>query len=132
MRTTSYFVARLFVLLFLFVGFFSVVTWSDEEADASLLLEQSTEEELFLPDQENLDFMPDIFRCPDCGYEQDEPGFCPDHIEVSLIRVPDKNRDPLAPPELDGNEDLIVDIPLRGIQFRKDEPSTATDSLIVQ
>jgi len=74
-------------------------------------------------------FMPDIYRCPECGYEQDEEGNCPDHTTISLVKVLSAGRDPLAPAELDGNEDIIVDVPLKNIEFRKEAETTpATDS----
>ena len=85
---------------------------SDEKKDEgdSLFLEEKTE---------NKEYMPDIYRCPECGYEQDEPGFCPDHNKIELIKVLSKGKDPLAPTELDGNEDILVDIPLSNIKFKK-------------
>lgn len=79
------------------------------------------EESLFLPESEKaLDYMPDIFRCPECGYEQDEAGTCPDHNTLELVKVLSRGRDPLEPSELDGNEDIIVDIPLKNISFKKE------------
>lgn len=88
------------------------------------------DEDLFLKEEEaNLKFLPDIYRCSECGYEQDEPGFCPDHNEVELVKVLAKGRDPLEPAELDGNEDILVDIPLKNLEFRKDAVlSTASES----
>lgn len=88
------------------------------------------DEDLFLKEEEvNLKFLPDIYRCSECGYEQDEPGYCPDHNEVELIKVLAKGRDPLEPSELDGNEDILVDIPLKNLEFRKDAVlSTASES----
>lgn len=75
----------------------------------------------FLADNERAkDYMPDIYRCPDCGYEQDESGFCPDHPALKLIKIISTPKDPLAPAELDGNEDILVDVPLN-LEFRKDE-----------
>ena len=65
-------------------------------------------------------YMPDIYRCPDCGYEQDESGYCPDHVTLELVKVISNPKDPMAPSELDGNEDILVDVPLN-IQFKKDE-----------
>lgn len=88
---------------------------------------EATPKDDFLPDtEENREFLPELFRCSECGYEQDEEGYCPDHTEIELIKILSRGRDPLEPPELDGNEDIIVDIPLRGLQFRK--PSVATTS----
>ncbi len=82
---------------------------------------QEDEDAMFLKDAEKaMTYLPDIFRCPECGYEQDEPGNCPDHNTIELIKVLSRGRDPLEPAELDGNEDLIVDIPLKDLQFRKD------------
>ncbi len=79
------------------------------------------DDELFLKEEEaNARFMPDIFRCPECGYEQDEPGFCPDHDKIELIKVLSRGRDPLEPTELDGNEDILVDVPLKNLEFRKE------------
>ncbi len=65
-------------------------------------------------------YMPDIYRCPDCGYEQDEPGFCPDHSSLELVKVISDSKNPLAPTEFDGNEDILVDVPLH-IEFKKDD-----------
>lgn len=65
-------------------------------------------------------YMPDIYRCSECGYEQDEEGFCPDHSTLKLVKIISNQNDPLAPAELDGNEDILVDIPLN-IQFKKDD-----------
>lgn len=82
---------------------------------------QEDEDSMFLKDAEKaMTYLPDIFRCPECGYEQDEPGNCPDHNTIELVKVLSRGRDPLEPAELDGNEDLIVDIPLKDLQFRKD------------
>lgn len=78
-------------------------------------------ESLFLSDSEKtIDYMPEIFRCSECGYEQEEPGTCPDHNTLELIKVLSRGRDPLEPSELDGNEDIIVDIPLKNLQFKKE------------
>lgn len=75
----------------------------------------------FLVDNDKTkDYMPDIYRCPDCGYEQDESGFCPDHSTLKLIKIISAPKDPLAPAELDGNEDILVDVPLN-LEFRKDD-----------
>jgi len=92
--------------------------------------EKEQEEPLFLQEtDETASFMPDIYRCPECGYEQDEEGNCPDHTAITLIKVLSAGRDPLAPAELDGNEDIIVDIPLKNLEFRKEAVTTpATDS----
>ena len=77
-------------------------------------------EELFLKEgKANQQFLPDIFRCPECGYEQDEPGSCPDHDESALVLVRSKGKNPLEPPEVDGNEDIVVDIPLTGLSLKK-------------
>lgn len=65
-------------------------------------------------------YVPDIYRCPDCGYEQDVSGTCPDHTTVDLVIIRDKARNPLAPVEYDGNEDIIVDIPLKNVVFKKE------------
>ena len=79
------------------------------------------EDSLFLKEAEKArEFLPDIFRCPECGYEQDEPGTCPDHNTMELVKVLARGRDPLEPAELDGNEDIIVDIPLKDLQFKKE------------
>lgn len=75
----------------------------------------------FLPDNDNAkSYMPDIYRCPDCGYEQDEAGFCPDHVTLELVKIISNPKDPMAPNELDGNEDILVDVPLN-IVFKKDD-----------
>lgn len=90
-------------------------------------------ESMFLADsQKTVDYLPDIFRCPECGYEQDEPGTCPDHSTVELIKILARGRDPLEPGELDGNEDIVVDIPLKNLKFKKDaviQTATATPKL---
>ncbi|NLI78056.1 MAG: hypothetical protein GX442_16685 [Candidatus Riflebacteria bacterium] len=88
-----------------------------EEAGSA---DEGEENGLFLPEvADNQTYLPDIFRCPECGYEQDEPGTCPDHGETELIKILSKGKNPLAPPELDGNEDLLVDVPLTGLVLRK-------------
>jgi len=75
----------------------------------------------FLPDNDNAkSYMPDIYRCPDCGYEQDEAGFCPDHVTLELVKIISNAKDPMVPNELDGNEDILVDVPLN-IVFKKDD-----------
>ncbi len=85
------------------------------------------EEGLFLAETpETQTWLPDIWRCPECGYEQDEPGTCPDHGETELVKVLAKGKNPLAPAELDGNEDLVVDIPLTGLVLRKTPVTVAT------
>lgn len=92
--------------------------------------EVKKEEPVFLQESDQTaSFMPDIYRCPECGYEQDEAGNCPDHTAITLVKVLSAGRDPLAPAELDGNEDIIVDVPLKNIEFRKEAVTTpATDS----
>ena len=81
---------------------------------------KATEDYGFLMDDpSSRNYMPDIYRCPDCGYEQDEPGFCPDHITLELVKIISNPKDPLAPAEYDGNEDILVDIPLN-LEFKKD------------
>ena len=70
--------------------------------------------------------MPDIYRCPDCGYEQDEAGFCPDHTTLELVKIISDVKNPLTPSELDGNEDILVDVPLN-IDFKKDELEKKVD-----
>lgn len=82
--------------------------------------EKKEDTELLMDNKLARDYMPDIYRCPDCGYEQDEPGYCPDHVSLELIKIISDPKDPLAPSELDGNEDILVDIPLN-IQFKKDQ-----------
>lgn len=86
-----------------------------------------TGEDLFLREgKENQKFLPDIFRCPECGYEQDEPGTCPDHDESVLVLVRSKGKNPLEPSEVDGNEDIVVDIPLTGLSLKKATPASGT------
>lgn len=96
-------------------------------------MEGEKSEELFLPEENiNQKYLPDIYRCPECGYEQDEPGFCPDHNEIELVRILAASRDPLEPSELDGNEDILVDIPLKNLEFHKEKVFKSTkDSLTV-
>lgn len=89
-------------------------------ADAKEEEQQPEDTELLADNENSKSYMPDIYRCPDCGYEQDEPGTCPDHSSLELIKVISDGKDPLAPQELDGNEDILVDVPLN-IQFKKDE-----------
>ncbi len=87
--------------------------------------EEKKEEPMFLQEADKTaSFLPDIYRCPECGYEQDEEGNCPDHSAIVLIKVLSAGRDPLAPAELDGNEDIIVDVPLKNIEFRKEAVTT--------
>lgn len=97
------------------------------EARSKKKAESDTEDEtMFLKDSEKaIDYLPEIYRCPECGYEQDFSGTCPDHSTLALIKILSRGRDPLEPAELDGNEDIIVDIPLKNLQFRKDT-GTAT------
>ncbi|MBI3039474.1 hypothetical protein HYY75_10610, partial [bacterium] len=90
---------------------------SSSQKDSSK--EKQTEEDLFLKEpEENQAYLPDIYRCPECGYEQDEEGTCPDH-DNPLVLVLSKGKNPLEPPEVDGNEDLLVDFPITGLTFRK-------------
>lgn len=97
--------------------------WKDQEAKTGL------QESLFLQEGEKMiDYVPDIYRCPECGYEQDEPGTCPDHNTLELVKVISKGRDPLEPAEFDGNEDIIVDVPLKNLLFKKDVEPVATGS----
>jgi len=93
-------------------------------------VEVKEQEPMFLQEADkSASFMPDIYRCPECGYEQDEEGSCPDHTTIALVKILSAGRDPLAPAELDGNEDIIVDVPLKNIEFRKEAVTTpATDS----
>ncbi|HOY65459.1 MAG TPA: hypothetical protein PLP29_01145 [Candidatus Ozemobacteraceae bacterium] len=94
-------------------------TKSDDDEDAG--------EDLFLREgKENQKFLPDIFRCPECGYEQDEPDSCPDHDESVLVLVRSKGQNPLEPPDVDGNEDIVVDIPLTGLSLKKAPVASGT------
>jgi len=92
--------------------------------------EDAKEEEgddLFLQEvKENQEYLPDMYRCPECGYEQDETGNCPDHEGTPLVLVLTKGKNPLEPPDVDGNEDLIVDMPLTGLNIKKAAPGTAS------
>lgn len=98
---------------------------TDKKGDASS--GDDAGEDLFLREgKENQKFLPDIFRCPECGYEQDEPGTCPDHDESALILVRSKGKNPLEPSEVDGNEDIVVDIPLTGLSLKKAAPASGT------
>ena len=94
-----------------------------ESANSS---EDSSNNELLMDNEKSRDYMPDIFRCPDCGYEQDEAGFCPDHTTLELVKIISDIKNPLAPSELDGNEDILVDVPLN-IDFKKDELEKKTE-----
>ncbi len=97
---------------------------TDEEESDALFLET---------EKENRDYLPEIFRCPECGYEQDEEGFCPDHDKMELVKIKSKGRDPLAPMELDGNEDIVVDIPLTSLEFKKNQkPEPASGSRTIK
>ncbi len=88
--------------------------------------EQEKEESLFLPETaDNQSHVVELYRCPDCGYEQDEPGTCPDHDEQQLVQVLSQGKSPFEPAEVDGNEDLLVDLPLSGLQF-KAAPASGT------
>ena len=81
--------------------------------------DEAPKDGLFLPESpENQPFVTELFRCPDCGYEQDESGFCPDHDQQDLAQVLSEGKNPLEPPDVDGNEDILVDIPLTGLQVR--------------
>ena len=82
--------------------------------------EEPEDTDLLMDNEKSRAYMPDIFRCPDCGYEQDEPGFCPDHTTLELVKIISDAKNPLAPSELDGNEDILVDVPLN-INFKKDD-----------
>ena len=90
--------------------------------------EEKPKESLFLPEPDQSQaYTPEIFRCAECGYEQDELGVCPDHESNQLILVLSKGKNPLEPPEVDGNEDLLVDIPLTNVTFKK-KGSAASDT----
>lgn len=99
-------------------------------AEKDKAAEVKADEPMFLQETDKtVDFLPEIFRCPECGYEQDESGKCPDHSAIELVKILSPGRDPLAPAELDGNEDIIVDIPLKNIEFKKEAVTTpATES----
>lgn len=102
---------------------------SDKEKKTDSTEAEESGEDLFLREgKENQKFLPDIFRCPECGYEQDEPGTCPDHDESVLILVRSKGKNPLEPSEVDGNEDIVVDIPLTGLSLKKAAPASGTVS----
>lgn len=82
---------------------------------------KSADDSEYLPEPELAkDYVPNIYRCPECGYEQDVVGTCPDHATIDLVLIRDKARNPLAPAEYDGNEDIIVDIPLKNVVFKKE------------
>ncbi|HEY9070679.1 MAG TPA: hypothetical protein VIV61_10520 [Candidatus Ozemobacteraceae bacterium] len=88
---------------------------------------EEASEDLFLREgKDNQKFLPDIFRCPECGYEQDEPGTCPDHDESPLVLVRSQGKNPLEPPDVDGNEDIVVDIPLTGLSLKKAPVASGT------
>ncbi|MFZ2955539.1 MAG: hypothetical protein WA705_01385 [Candidatus Ozemobacteraceae bacterium] len=88
-------------------------------------------EEIFLVEtKENQAYLPDIYRCSECGYEQDEAGTCPDHEETALVLVRSKGKNPLEPAEVDGNEDLIVDMPVTGLAFKKSAPAGIASSTV--
>lgn len=103
-----------------------------KKADAVDKKKQTKEEDsLFIMDTDKAkDYLPDIYRCPECGYEQDEPGTCPDHNTMELVKVLSRGRDPLEPVELDGNEDLIVDVPLKDLQFKKENVVPAASETV--
>ncbi len=95
-----------------------------KKTDSTEEVDKQSESSDFLADNDKAkSYMPDIYRCPDCGYEQDEAGFCPDHTTLELVKVISDVNSPLAPSELDGNEDILVDVPLH-IEFKKDELET--------
>ncbi len=93
---------------------------TEKKEDKKSEKEDNNDLGLLQDNDKSKDYMPDIYRCPDCGYEQDEPGFCPDHTTLELIKIISNPNDPLSPTELDGNEDILVDVPLN-IDFKKDE-----------
>lgn len=102
---------------------------SDKDAKKDQEAKTGLQESLFLQEGEKMiDYVPDIYRCPECGYEQDEPGTCPDHNTLDLVKVISKGRDPLEPAEFDGNEDIIVDVPLKNLLFKKEVEPVATGS----
>ena len=76
-------------------------------------------------------YVPDIYRCPDCGYEQDVSGTCPDHPTVDLVIIRDKARNPLAPVEYDGTK-IFVDIPLKMCFKKEISKITKQKSLTIQ
>ncbi|MBF0406765.1 MAG: hypothetical protein HQM10_05405 [Candidatus Riflebacteria bacterium] len=97
-----------------------------EKDDSKKSEKTDDEENLFLKEKEETQsYLPDLFRCPECGYEQDEAGTCPDHSEVELINVRSKGKNPLEPQEYDGNEDILVDVQLDDLQFKKKAPEAA-------
>lgn len=98
-----------------------------EKAVAKTSDKEEASEDLFLREgKDNQKFLPDIFRCPECGYEQDEPGTCPDHDESPLVLVRSQGKNPLEPPDVDGNEDIVVDIPLTGLSLKKAPVASGT------
>ncbi len=99
---------------------------SESKTETSKDTDDSSNNELLMDNEKSRDYMPDIFRCPDCGYEQDEAGFCPDHTTLELVKIISDVKNPLAPSELDGNEDILVDVPLN-IDFKKDDLEKKND-----
>ncbi len=99
---------------------------TESKTETSKNTDDSSNNELLMDNEKSRDYMPDIFRCPDCGYEQDEAGFCPDHTTLELVKIISDVKNPLAPSELDGNEDILVDVPLN-IDFKKDELEKKND-----
>ena len=93
---------------------------TESKKETSKNSDDSSDNDLLMDNEKSRDYMPDIFRCPDCGYEQDEAGYCPDHTTLELVKIISDVKNPLAPSELDGNEDILVDVPLN-IDFKKDE-----------
>ena len=103
---------------------------SEKATEAEDKDKEAPDDDLFLAEtKENQTWLPDLFRCPECGYEQDESGTCPDHLETTLVLVRVEGKNPLEPPEVDGNEDLIVDMPVTGLVFKK--AATASGSASV-
>ncbi len=101
---------------------------TEKKSESKKESSSSEDDSGFLQDKdESKSYMPDIYRCPDCGYEQDEEGFCPDHSTLALVKIISNPKDPMAPNELDGNEDILVDVPLN-IVFKKDEIESKTDN----
>jgi hypothetical protein len=93
---------------------------TESKKETSKNSDDSSDNDLLMDNEKSRDYMPDIFRCPDCGYEQDEAGYCPDHTTLELVKIISDVKNPLAPSEFDGNEDILVDVPLN-IDFKKDE-----------
>lgn len=98
-----------------------------DEADSIVDISDFPEESV-----DNRSFFPDVYRCPECGYEQDEEGVCPDHFSTELVKILSRGRNPIAPLELDGNEDIIVDVPLRNLEFNKNVINQDTDDSVPQ